>query len=68
MDETVKTMRERKESLIRKYLSLQDRVDQYNRDIYLVCCEIETLNRKIAEAQNGKNVKPSAEAPPTRSS
>ena len=55
-----------KERLIERFMRLQDFVDQYNNEIYKVCCQIEALNIMIKEerarrdkthagAANGKN-------------
>jgi len=52
MDETqerlVKELEASKERLIHSYLELQDQADDLNGRIYHLCCEIETLNRRIA--------------------
>ena len=45
------TLLKDKELLIKQYLELQDLVDRYNEQVYKVCCEIETLNLKIKDAQ-----------------
>jgi len=58
---TLQELQSKKENLIRVYLSLQDRVDQYNGKIYEVCCEIEALNMMIAEEQK-KMAKPNGAA------
>lgn len=34
----------RKNSLIKRYLELQDTIDNYNEEVYNVCCEIEAIN------------------------
>jgi hypothetical protein len=40
-----------KEQMIREYLSLQDKADGLNEEIYKVCCHIEALNAQIVLAQ-----------------
>jgi len=47
----VKELEREKESRIRHYLGLQDEADALNERIYRVCCEIETLNRRIEQAR-----------------
>ena len=50
----LRELQQKKEELIRRYMSLQDAVDQYNSKIYEVCCEIEALNLLISEAEKKK--------------
>ncbi len=47
----LKELQQKKEELIRRYMSLQDAVDQYNAKIYEVCCEVEALNLMIADEE-----------------
>jgi hypothetical protein len=37
-----------KERMIRQYMSLQDRADAVNEEIYKVCCNVEALNVQIS--------------------
>jgi hypothetical protein len=37
-----------KERMIRQYMSLQDRADAVNEEIYKVCCSVEALNVQIS--------------------
>ena len=40
-----------KKKLIQRYMKLQNTVDDYNEQIYVLCCKIETLNKKITEVK-----------------
>ena len=46
-DQKLQELEKKKETLVVKYLELQDKADYYNEEIYKVCCEIETLNAEI---------------------
>ncbi|MBI5359670.1 MAG: hypothetical protein HZA48_03710 [Planctomycetes bacterium] len=37
----------RKNSLIKRYMELQNTIDTYNEEVYNVCCEIEAINIAI---------------------
>lgn len=43
-----------KDRLIRRYIELQDIVDDYNKQVYELCCEIELLNQKIKVTQEAE--------------
>lgn len=45
----IKKLEDEKLVLIKKYMELQDVVDDYNEKIYDVCCKIEALNKKIEQ-------------------
>lgn len=49
--ERLEALEKEKERMIHQYLSLQDKADDVNEEIYRVCCGIETLNAKIRLTQ-----------------
>jgi hypothetical protein len=52
-------LQKEKERLITRYLQLQDVIDQYNNEVYKLCCQIEALNILI-DGELKKAKKPSA--------
>lgn len=61
---SVESLEREKADLIRRYLEIQDILDDYNEQMYKVCCEIETLNLRIgqarSEAKSKASLKPAA--------
>jgi hypothetical protein len=53
MKASIQDLKREKERLIGRYIELQDVIDQYNNEIYKVCCEIEAINLLI----DGENKK-----------
>ena len=45
----IEELEQQKKQLITKYLQMQDMVDDYNSQIYAICCEIEKLNVLIVQ-------------------
>lgn len=43
--------------LIKKYMKLQDLVDDYNKQIYDICCKIKILNEKIDTEKKKQDTK-----------
>lgn len=41
---SIDDLKREKERLISRYLRLQDVIDQYNNEVYKLCCQIEALN------------------------
>lgn len=41
---SIQDLQREKERLITRYMQLQDVIDQYNNEIYKLCCQIEALN------------------------
>lgn len=46
--EKIKRLQAVKDRMITEYMSLQDRVDEMNSQIYDLCTEIESINQEIA--------------------
>lgn len=44
---SIDDLNKEKKRLIERYMKLQDVVDEYNEEIYKVCCQIEVLNQMI---------------------
>ena len=53
----VKELEAEKERLIALYLGLQDEADALNERIYRLCCDVEILNQRIAQAREGERKK-----------
>ena len=51
------------ERMIRYYMSLQDKADGINEEIYNTCCGIEELNVQIAAMREQLGAKPKSKAP-----
>jgi hypothetical protein len=49
--ERLDSLEREKGRMIQYYLTLQDKVDAVNEEIYRTCCGIETLNVQITQAQ-----------------
>ena len=64
-EEALKALEQDKERMVRHYLSLQDRADSVNKNIYEVCCGIEALNVRISEARARLDILSKAPASPT---
>lgn len=54
---SIQDLQREKERLITRYMQLQDVIDQYNNEIYKLCCQIEALNILIQgeEKKHKKN-------------
>ncbi len=65
---TIDHLEREKATLIQRYLEIQDIVDDYNEQMYRVCCEIEILNRKIDQARTAQKTKaaPTSSAPKSK--
>lgn len=50
--ERLDSLEREKERMIKYYLTLQDKVDAVNEEIYRTCCGIETLNVQITQVQD----------------
>ena len=46
-NEKLEALERQKERMIHQYMSLQDKADAVNEEIYKVCCGIEALNSQI---------------------
>lgn len=55
-----------KAALITRYLEIQEILDGYNEQMYKVCCEIETLNLRIAQCRSGPRPAAAATPPPPK--
>lgn len=60
---SIDDLNKEKKRLIERYMKLQDVVDEYNEEIYKVCCQIEVLNQMIkAEEEKALQKKNGASA------
>ncbi len=54
MNVSLNDLKREKERLISRYMQLQDVIDQYNNEIYKLCCQIEALNILIEGEEKKK--------------
>lgn len=51
---SLQDLQREKERLITRYMQLQDVIDQYNNEVYKLCCQIEALNILIQSEEKKK--------------
>ncbi len=65
--QSLDSLEREKATLIQRYLEIQDTLDDFNEQMYKVCCEIEALNLRILQVRDHKSKARSSrkKAPPS---